>query len=141
MNMSFPVIRINKNHIRKFDSLSELRLMSKKYLDKGDFMKGTFFIDAEGKKFSLVNILSVRRSMNPLRWFRSSPAVVVDCELRHDGSLSLAQIKDLVSSAVAENGWFSQGHQTQRQFEKMIDDAGSICQLFSSISFYGEWQG
>lgn len=141
MKMTFPVLRINKGHIRKFDSPSQLRLMSKKYLDKGDFKKETFFIDADGNRFSLANILSVRRSLNPLRWFRSSPAIVVDFEIQHEGSLSLPQIKNIVSVTVVENKWFGQGHQTQRQFEKMIDDAASIRDLFHSISYYGEWQG
>lgn len=40
--MKYPLLRLNKFHIRKFQSENELKLMSQKYFDEGNFKVDTF---------------------------------------------------------------------------------------------------
>ncbi len=115
--------------------------MSQKYFDEGLFRKDAYFIDAAGFRYDLKEVKKVRNSRNPLHWFRPSPAIVVDVELKSPTSIELNATKELLISLVVMHGWHSQGDQSAPKFKKMIDAAHSFHELINLISFYGEWQG
>lgn len=140
--MKFPVLRINDLHIRKFRSLAELRLMSQKYFELRGFCgKGTFFIDLEGVRYDLINVKRIRRSLNPIRWFRPSLAILVDSQVGTPTQLTLDEVKKTVCDLVVKNGWYRQGEQSAPGFRSMINSANSFVEIVEKISFYGRWQG
>jgi hypothetical protein len=139
--MKFPILRINNDHIRKFNSLAELKLMSQRYLDEGRFKKQAFFIDSSGFRYDLREVKKVRGSRNPLRWFRPSPAIVVEVDAGSPTQITLEKAKDLILGLVLKNGWHHQGSQSESEFREMLDQATSFRGLIDLISFYGEWQG
>ncbi|MDO3510258.1 hypothetical protein [Ralstonia pseudosolanacearum] len=115
--------------------------MSKKYFDQGDFKKGAFFIDSTGARYELIEAHFVRGSLNPVRWFRPSPAIIVDIEIGPPSQLTLDQVKETVISYVIRYRWYHQGHQSESEFRNMITSAQSYLDLIKMISFYGTWQG
>lgn len=139
--MHFPLLRLNDSHVRKFRSPGELRLMSRKYFDEGDFKRGTFFIDSRGMRYAMIEAHFVRNSLNPFRWFRSSPAIVVDIEVGAPSQLTLDEVKETVINCVVKHRWYRQGHQSEVIFRNMITSAKNCLEVIEAISFYGEWQG
>jgi len=115
--------------------------MSKKYFDKGDFKRGAFFIDSIGMRYDMIEAHFARNSMNPARWFRSSPAIVVNIEVGAPIQLTLDEVKETVINHVVNNGWYRQGHQSKADFQNMISDAKDFKEVIEAISFYGDWQG
>lgn len=139
--MKFPIIRLNKLHLRKFRSKAELSLMSEKYFIKGSFCKNAIIIDSTGSQFSIEKVVKLRKSINPLRWFRSSPAIVVEVQARQIGVLSLDETKNKVIDLVTANNWNVQGSQSANEFREYVVGAQSFEKLFEKLSFYGKWQG
>ena len=139
--MKFPVLRMNEFHIRRFRSLSELELMSEEYFKDGKFGHEAFFIDSEGIKWTLVQARRKRRSLNPFRWFRESPAIIVDNQVERAALLTMDEVKNTILTLGIKEKWFRQGHQTETQFRHMIADAHSIPDIIDRISFYGDWVG
>lgn len=115
--------------------------MSKKYFDQGDFKKDTFFIDSTGARYELVKAYFVRNSLNPLRWFRSSPAIIVEIKVGPAIQLTLDEVKEIVISHVIRHRWFHQGSQSESEFRNMISNACNFINVINLISFYGKWQG
>ncbi|ANE56672.1 hypothetical protein [Methylomonas sp. DH-1] len=139
--MKYPLLRLNKFHIRKFQSENELKLMSQKYFDEGNFKVDTFFIDSSGFRYALIDVRKERNSLNPFRWFRSSPAIVVDIIVSQPVQLSLDNMKKTIFELVVKNEWHRQGYQNESEFHDMIYAAKSYREIIDMISFYGKWQG
>lgn len=139
--MEYPILRVNRCHIRKFSSEKELRLMSQKYFDDGDFRREAFIIDSSGNRYPLLDVTRVRHSWNPFRWFRPSPAIIVDVRVGSPSSLPLREAKDLIVKLVTANEWYTQSDQSASEFSREIRAATTHRELIDKISFYGKWQG
>lgn len=140
-SMNFPVLRINEFHIRRFQSPSELKLMSQKYLENNKFKEKTFFIDSKGIKWTLLDTRWKRKSLNPFRWSRRSPAIIIDHKIEQSIQLTIDDIKNIILTMVLKEKWHRQGHQSEAQFRNMIADTNSIPEIINAISFYGDWVG
>lgn len=142
MKLHFPVLRINDSNILRFRSERDMRRMSQNYFDAGDFKRGAFIIDSQGKRHGVVDVVKRRTSYNPLIQIgRRSPAIIVDYVLSPPTQLTLDEIKRVIVTLIAEHGWYRQGNETEKQFRTAFSSFGSLAELMENISFYGKWQG
>ncbi len=115
--------------------------MSQKYLENNKFKEKTFFIDSKGIKWTLLDTRWKRKSLNPFRWSRRSPAIIIDHKIEQSIQLTIDDIKNIILTMVLKEKWHRQGHQSEAQFRNMIADTNSIPEIINAISFYGDWVG
>jgi len=140
-SLRFPILRLNDSHIRRFRSLPELRRMTQRYFDRGDYKQGAFLIDSLGRRFPIQSVRKVGRSWHPAFWFAPSPAILVEIELGEPAQLTLDEIKALIVDRVCRKHWYRQGGETEGEFRTSFDRLESVSEVMANVSFYGVWQG
>lgn len=138
-HLAWPILRINDKHVQRFDSVRSLIVESEYFLTHGSYAAGTSLIDARGQQFEVMAVRKVRPSYSWKYWGAKHRAWVIAIDLKLRQTMSLDDVKKMLSDVITEHRWYRQGDYSLEAFEREINAAKSFEHLYKGISFFGKW--
>lgn len=121
----------------RFDHVNELRIVPCFAL-KEQTLIDSAFLTKSCVLYSVINIINLRPSYNPLRMLEKNRMCVVDYELEYPNILKFDRARNLVIDAILKKKRYRQGGENVDDFKKRMNGYKDMSALIMSISLYGE---